>query len=551
MIEADILITNGNILTLNEANRKASSLAVTKGYIAGIWAATEPPKNEVKIKSDTEIINLKGFTLIPGFIDTHNHILDYSLNKSKVNCSSSLNKNIQDILSNIKEKVDITPKGEWIEGYSYDDTELEEQRHPTNRELDQVSSDHPVYIKHISNHFAVANSKALELAGIGEDTKRPYGGHLGRDKDGQLNGVLYEFSAMNLVQSNIPLPTTQEMVDALAAGSEDYLANGITTNADAGLGLFYDGEREYSAHLIAAEKQVNPMRTQLMILHSLLREGEMFAGYTAEQLNGEIRRRSNERARLDSAKMFQDGSIQGYTGALRESYYNRPEVTGELLHNQQDFNEEILNLHKRGFRIAIHGNGDRAIGSNIAGFEYALTREPRNDHRHRIEHVQTATEEDLDKMKELKIAGSVFINHVYYWGDKHSRLFLGPERAARINPLADFIRRDILTTLHSDCPVTPISPLFSVWVAVNRLTVGGEVLGSAQQIDVVTALKMMTIYGAEMNFTENENGSIEVGKQADFAVLAEDPTEVNPLGIKDIKVQATIIDGEVVYGEIY
>src|SRR5699024_6689471 len=157
-----------------------------------------------------------------GFIDTHNHILVYSLNKDKVDCSSPLNTCIADILTRIQSKVETTPAGEWIEGFSYDDTMLEEQRHPTKQELDTVAPDHPVYLKHITNHFAVANAKALEVAGVHEATADPSGGFLGRDDANQLNGVLHEFSAMNFVQSTIPLPTTEEMVEALGKGAKDY-----------------------------------------------------------------------------------------------------------------------------------------------------------------------------------------------------------------------------------------------------------------------------------------------------------------------------------------
>lgn len=546
MIQADLLLTNGNILTLDDNNQKKGSVAVNKGKIEGIWNDSKPSSDQVNITSETEIIDLKGATAIPGFIDTHNHILSYSLNKNKVNCSSPPNKNIKEIMSKIKAKVDITPRGEWVEGYGYDDTGLEEQRHPTRKELDQVSPNHPVFLTHISTHLGVVNSKALELAGVKEDVKNPHGGQLGRDENGHLDGVLHEFPAMDFVKAKVPIPSTDQMVAALSLGSQDYLSKGITTNTDAGIGLFF-GENEYEAHLIASETGLNPMRSQLMIMHELLRDDEKFSGYTAEQLNKEIVERSGGKAKLDSAKMFQDGSIQGLTAALRKPYYNNDEILGELLVDQKTFNEEISNLHKRGFRIAIHGNGDRAIGSILEAYDYALQKNPRIDHRHRIEHVQTASIDDLDKMKALGVVGSVFINHVYYWGDRHKRLFLGPERAARIDPLADMKKRRILTTLHSDCPVTPIDPLFSVWVAVNRLTSEGDILGENQKIDVINALKAMTIYGAIMNFTENENGSIEVGKQADFAILEKDPTTVDPLEIKDILIQATIIDGVVVY----
>lgn len=546
MKKVDLLIINANILKLNDANQKAGSLAVTDGVIIGVWQESEPPSDKINITSKTEIIDLKNSTLIPGFIDTHNHILVYSLNKNKVNCSSPPNKNISDILHNIKLKVDQTPRGEWVEGYGYDDTGLEEQRHLMRKELDQVAPNHPLYITHISGHFAVANSKAFEVAGVEEDVTNPDGGYFGRDENGRLDGVLYEFTAMQFVQNKIPVPTVDEMVTALAEGSKDYLAKGITTNSDAGIGLFF-GEDEYDAHIIASEKGLNPMRARLMIMHDYLRDKARFDGYTAVQLNEEIVQRSNGKAKLDSAKIFQDGSIQGLTAALREPYYNSPDTVGELLFDQKEFNEEILNLHKRGFRVTIHGNGDRAIGSILEGYDYALQKAPRENHRHRIEHVQTATVNDLDQMQRLGVAGSVFINHVYYWGDRHKRLFLGPDRAARISPLAEMKELDILTTLHSDCPVTPIDPLFSVWAAVNRLTSEGEVLGPEQRIDVVTALKAMTIYGAKMNFTEDENGSIEIGKQADFVILDKDPTKINPREIKNVNIQATIIDGELVY----
>lgn len=545
MVKADLLLTNANILTLDDDNRKAGSLAVTNGCIVGIWPEPEPSRDTVDVSKETEVLNLRGATLIPGFIDTHNHILMYSQFKNKINCSTPPNENIGDILKQIHSKVKETPTCKWVQGFGYDDTMLEEQRHPTRMDLDRVAPDHPVLITHISGHLAVANSKALQLAGIDESVSDSEKGHFGRDSNGRLNGVLYENGAMAPVYSVLPVPTEEELISLMGEGVRDYLAQGITTNTDAAVGMYQNSELD--VHVKAAKQGVNPMRTQLMMMHHLLKEDGRFGGYTADQLDQEIRERSNGRARLDSAKMFQDGSIQGLTGALREPYYCDSNVYGETFHYQKDFNEEILNLHKRGFRIAIHGNGDRAIGSILDAYAYALDCAPRADHRHRIEHVQTATPEDLDRMKNLGVAGSVFINHVYYWGDRHKRLFLGPERARRISPLAEIVDRNLLFALHSDCPITPISPLFSVWAAVNRLTREGEVLGPEQRIDVITALKSMTIYGAKCIFDEMNTGSIELGKKADFAVLEADPTKVDPREIKDISVQATFIDGKVVY----
>ncbi len=546
MGKIDLIITNGNILTLDEHDTKAGSLAVTNGRIMEIWSERQPPKEVLNFNTEAEIIDLNGATLIPGFIDTHNHILFYAQNLSKVDCSSPLNKSIEDILERLAQKAAKTPAGEWILGFGYDDTLLQDNRHPERKDLDKISTKHPIMIRHTSGHMEVVNSKAIELAGISEKTPVGKGGYFGLDRQGELNGVLYESPAMNLINSIIPVDPEEKVMENLGVAVEEYLSQGITTNTDAGVGIVLD-EDELEVHLKVAQNGVNPMRTRLMIMHHLLGEGAKFEGYTAEMLDNQIRQQTNGLVELDSAKMFQDGSIQGLTGALRKPYHCDSSLYGEFMHEQEKFNEEILDLHDRGFRIAIHGNGDRAIGSILDGFNYALEKSPKNDHRHRIEHVQTATIEDLNRMQKLGVAGSFFINHVYYWGDRHESIFLGPERARRISPLADAVERELLFTLHSDCPVTPISPLFSVWAAVNRLTREGKVLGPEQRCDVITALKAMTIYAAKLAFSEDKTGSIEIGKYADFAVLDNDPTKINPEAIKDICVLQTLIDGKVVY----
>ncbi|ASK64352.1 hypothetical protein CFK37_09480 [Virgibacillus phasianinus] len=547
MVQADLVITNGGILTLDQDNNRAGSVAVKDGRITGIWQESEPPKNEVSITGQTQVIDLDGATLIPGFIDTHNHISAYARMKSFLNCSTPPNRNIADILSSVQKRCERTQKGEWINGFGYDDTMLEEARHITKEELDSVSPDHPIFISHISGHSAIANSLAFEKAGIDESVSDSQGGYFGRDDNGQLNGVIFESLAMERFTKKIPEPTKEDLLEQFDEAAQDYLAHGITMNTDSAVGMSGDAEKEIDVHMEASLRGINPMRSQLMIVHKLLQKNGLFGDYTAKQLDQELSDRSNGRVKLDSAKLFQDGSIQALTSALREPYYCDKQKSGQLFHDQKAFNEELADLHTRGFRIAIHGNGDRAIGSIIDGYAHALDAEPRADHRHRIEHVQTGTKQDIEKMGNLGVAGSFFINHVYYWGERHKRLFLGPDRASRISPLADAVEHNLLFTLHSDCPITPISPLFSVWAAVNRLTREGEVLGAEQRIDVVTALKSMTIYGAYLNFDEANAGSIEVGKRADFAVLEADPTKVDPKEIKDIKVQGTFVDGEMVY----
>lgn len=546
MEKFDLFIVNGTILTLDEDDSVAGSLAVKGGQIVRIWSEKRPPSDILALNTDAEIQDLKGNTLIPGFVDTHNHILTYSLNLARVDCGSPLNKSIEEMLQKLSNKAADTPEGEWIFGYGYDDTLLQDKRHPNRYDLDKVTDKHPIMIHHTSGHLSVVNSKAIELAKVTENTPVGTGGYFGLDESGKLNGVLYERPAMEFFYAVQEKDTEETLLKRLGMAAQNYMAEGITTNTDAGVGLRV-GDVEFDIHIKAAQQGLNPMRTKLMILHTLLRDGGKFAGYTADRLDAYIKQLTNGLVELDSAKMFQDGSIQGLTGALREPYYSDSSITGDLFHEQSAFNEEILELHKRGYRIAIHGNGDKAIGSILDAFQYALEKSQKEDHRHRIEHVQTATIEDLDRMQKLGVAGSFFINHVYYWGDRHECIFLGPERASRISPLADAVERNLLITLHSDCPITPISPLFSVWAAVNRITREGKVLGPDQRIDVITALKAMTIYGAKLAFMEDKIGSIETGKLADFAVLDRDPTKINPEEIKDIEVLQTIIGGKSVY----
>ena len=545
MIKADTIFTNGTIYSLNSNHTIYGSIAVENGIITGLWEQSTPPKDEVEYNSKTTIIDLKESTMLPGFIDTHNHILMYALTKEQVDCSTPPSSTITEVLELVSHKTSQVGQGEWIEGFGYDDTMISEKRHLTREELDHAAPHHPVYIRHISGHLAYVNSKAIELAGLDDSIKDPQGGHYGRNSSGQLDGVLYEAGAMQPFLDSLPKKSTEELVQILKRAADEYLTKGITTNSDAAI---FNME-ELEVHLKAARDRANPIKTRLMIMHDLFRKGAPFESYTPEQLNQYLLDESNGLVSLDSVKMFQDGSIQGMTGALREPYYNDPSIRGDFIHEETDFQKEVMEYHKRGFRIAVHGNGDRAIGSILDAFEKALDAFPRENHQHRIEHVQTATPEDLNRMKKLGVAGSFFINHVYYWGDRHRDIFLGPERAKRISPLNEASNEGLLYTLHSDCPITPISPMFSIWTAVNRFTRNGHVLGKDQIIDVDTAIRTMTIEGAKLNFEEDITGSIEIGKKADLITLSADPYQINSKDLRDIDVTSTIIDGKVVYDQ--
>src|SRR5690625_1993931 len=235
MKDIDLLFKNANVLTLDHQNKRAGSVAVSNGEICGIWDELEPPQGAINVTDQTNVVDLQGATFLPCFIDTNNHILMYAISSKQVNCSTPTNKTIKDILELIGSRAKVTPKGEWVEGYGYDDTLLYEKRHPTRYDLDQVSPNHPVVIKHISGHLAAVNSLALKYARLHDGISDPKGGHIGRDDTGYINGILYETIAINPITNQITNRTIDQMISKLYEGLIVYDAQGMTTNTEAGI----------------------------------------------------------------------------------------------------------------------------------------------------------------------------------------------------------------------------------------------------------------------------------------------------------------------------
>jgi predicted amidohydrolase YtcJ len=264
----------------------------------------------------------------------------------------------------------------------------------------------------------------------------------------------------------------------------------------------------------------------------------------------QVARRSPEPefVHTSGVKIWQDGSLQGFTGFLTAPYQTQPEgrsgYAGYPARSREKLTEMVLNYHRAGYQIAIHANGDAAIDDVLFAIRAAQKELPRPDARHRIEHCQTPRDDQLDQMKELGITPSFFVGHVYYWGDRHRDIFLGQQRAARISPLASAASRGIRFTIHNDTPVTPVDPLLLVWCAVNRTTKDGRPLGPEQCISPFAALRAVTSDAAWQNFEESVKGTIEVGKLADFVILKDNPLTIDPSKIKDIQIVQTIVAGE-------
>lgn len=524
----DTIYYNGKVITMEENEALAEAVAVKDGKIISV--GTDEEINALQ-DDDTRKVDLGNNVLLPGFYDAHSHFPTTGyLGTVWVDLQSppvGPVKNIEDLIAELKEEVEKTPEGEWITGFGYDQTLLAEGRHPTRYDLDKVSTKHPIYITHTSGHMGVANSLALEQEGITKDTPNPPGGVIEKDpKTGEPTGLLQESAAINPGWDI----TGEEQIEVVKKAVQDYASAGVTTSIIAGGS--YDEINQYN------EQGLLPFRFTVM---SRSDEAPMPSI-------------GDEWVRPGGIKITHDGSIQGYTGYLTEPYYVQPEGESDFrgfpLQSREELTKRVVRLHKKGYQIAIHGNGDAAIDDILHAFRTAQEEYSREDARHRIEHAQMARADQIDEMKELGIAPSYFVSHTFYWGDAHRDIFMGPERAANMSPLQWTIDRDVTFSIHLDSYIVPMSPLQAVWSAVNRLSRSNEVIGPDQRIKPMEALRSVTIDAAWQNFDEEIKGSIEPGKYADFVILEEDPLTINPEKIKDIQVLETIVNDETIYKHV-
>lgn len=548
-LKAELVITGGRIITVNARDDVAEAVAVLGGRIVAVGRTSEI---DPLVGPRTEVIRLRGQTVVPGFIDPHNHFMLYGQWLAGVDAKWPANTRVGDILARVRAKAAALPAGQWVVGFGVEDSALEERRFPTRQELDAAAPAHPVFLKHRSGHAAVANSLALAAARIDEASPPPAGGHMDRDPaTGRLNGVLREKSATALIEALLPKPTKDEMKEGVIAAGKLYASAGITSVHDAGA----DARPEtYRAYQEAVQEGRLKQRVYAMIWgwpgdHMALdRDLGLRTGF------------GDERLRLGSVKLFCDGSIQVFTCAFYEPYITldtdstRTHPRGVLQMTPNELNTMVLDAHERGFQVAIHAQGDYGIDVALDAIEYAMWKSPRPDPRHRIEHCQCVTDAGLARMKRLGVIGSFYPHHSWYWADRHISTFIGEERARRMNPMKSAMRAGIVTVGHSDAPIAAIGdpmfgaePLFGIWCAVNRTTRAGKVIGPEERLTPLEGIRAFTINGAYASFEESIKGSIEPGKLADFAILDKDPCAVPPWAIRDIKVERTIIGGETVF----
>ena len=531
---ADLVVVNANIITIDADNPRAEAFAVIGERIIAVGSTSEM---KALIDKATIVIDARGKTITPGFNDAHLHpgpIYPYQSIHHSIDVSPKSIQTMDELIHALREKASITPKGQWVRGSRYQDTKL--GRHPTRRDLDKASTEHPIRISHSSGHVSVVNSYALNAAEITSASPDPPGGAFDRDENGEPNGILRERASgiVTAAGPKTPPPTREEQLEGILICFNNFYRDGITSIQDAGgttdkLELYQDALE--SGALI---------RISVMIRDR----------YLPDLKKVKIRNNfGSDRLKIGAIKTFQGNSLSGRTCWLYEPYVNRTDGRTDYYgippgRSQEEFEKLIYEIHEAGFSPAVHSNGDRENDLVLDAFEKALQKLPKKDHRFRIEHCSVVNPRILKRIKDL---GVVIVPHSYIYehGDKHAEY--GEERWDWMHPNGSAVEMGIPVAGNSDYSVSAAVPLLRIQSMVTRTSAEGKVYGPMQRVTAEEAIRIWTLGSAYASYEEDIKGSIEVGKLADFVILSADPTKVDPFTIKDIKVEKTIIGGKIVY----
>lgn len=407
----------------------------------------------------------------------------------------------------------------------------------TVEHLDRASSTRPIIIAHANGHLMTVNTPMLALAGITRDTDIV---GVMKFPNGEPNGELQEPAAMFPVQRRVGsagllAPMTDEGMRGFAAIA---IMTGVTTATDL-------VNRMGPDDLAMLERHAGDDGFGVRIVPAFQAfHGTHGAADGAEHVKA-LMARNSDKLRFGLVKMMLDGSIQGFSARLRWPGYFNGAPNGIWVTDPAQYESDFETYHRAGLLIHTHTNGDEASEAAIDAIGRVLVRAPRPDHRHTLQHGQMIDAALFRRMAALGLSVNLFANHVWYWGDQHAEVTMGPDRAERLDACRSALDAGVPLAIHSDAPVTPLGPLFTAWCAVNRVTPAGRVLGAAERISVPEALRAITLGAAATLKLDHEIGSIECGKRADFAVLDEDPLAVEPMALKDIRVRGTVLSGRV------
>lgn len=531
MNQADIVLTHGNVITVNEKNETAEAVAVSGNRICMVGTSEEA---QAYIGENTTVVDLRGRTLLPGFIDAHMHLtLTALLAGEYLDVNSDDVRTISQLQEMIAEKAKGLPKDTWIKCWGYEQSKLLDQRHPTREDLDLAAPDHPVQVVRCCGHMGVYNSKALE--GIHLEDFPP--DEVTRE-GGRATGLLKE-SAHNALWSQVTF-TQEGLAAGLRKASRQLLSEGITSVHDAG---------GYGAGTLAMMEQASrsgDLRVRVyQMLYSTFGKRDTNAWQAHIRGSGVRTGFGNDWFRIGPMKQLLDGSTSGPSSATRKPYSHDPDLKGILNLTQEEMDDFVRVSHENGYQITAHAVGDLSVEMLLSAFEKTLGPHPDN-FSHRIEHCALTDEALLEKIRRLRIlpvSNPGFFNenagaYIRYYGDRVNYMF----------PLKSYLELGIPTALGSDSPVIGTNPMIGLYGAVYRRDKRtGEVAGPDQRVSLLDAIRMYTYNGALASMEADRKGSIEVGKLADLTVLSCDLLQCSEETLKDTQVDLTMLDGKLEY----
>nr|MDO8099726.1 amidohydrolase [Candidatus Njordarchaeota archaeon] len=512
--EVDLVLINGKVMTFDEEDKQAEAVAVSGNMIVFV-GSSEEAKNFVG--ESTRVIDLNGRVLLPGFNDAHTHFIQAGLMLDMVNLREA--KSLIEALERVSERASRTPKGGSVIGFNWDESKWPEKRYINRKDLDKITTNHMVALVRVDGHMISVNTLLLKLIKISKGKRG-----VEVDDRGEPTGVLKEEAA--------------DYIKSLSPSDPESLRNAL------------EKVTEYAHKLGVTSVHDTVDANSIAVYLSALKDGKLkirvYLNFTEEFLNYVLKLGlstgfGNDKLRLGAVKLFSDGSIGSRTAALSSEFVDEPGNKGMLIHGKGKLEEIVAKAHKGGVQVAIHAIGDRAIELALKAIEGALKAVPRKDHRHRVEHMELVTDEEIRGVVELGVVPSMQPNFIGEWGlpgDMYEKR-LGRHWVEKNNPYRKILNEGAVIAFGSDC--MPFSPLYGIHWAVNAPM-------ESQRISVHEAIKCYTKNAAYASFEEKTKGSIEEGKLADMVVLSENPYE-NPSRIKDIKVVMTIQDGKIGYLE--
>ncbi len=532
------ILFNGNIITMDKSKPRAQAISMENGKFTGVGSTQEI----LSLKdNDSEIIDLEGKMLVPGFIDSHMHLLSYgySLQTADLSDSNSINHLISKTEKFMDEK-NLEP-GQWILGNGWNHELFNESRFPNRYDLDKISTEYPICLTRTCCHVSVVNSKALEISSVNKDTSQVEGGHFDMDDAGEPLGIFRE-NALQLIYNNIPQVNEDDIKGMILNASLKAIKKGITSihTDDFGALPGIDFHKIIKAYTELAQKGQLPVRIYEQCLLQQISKLKEFleAGYMTGQ--GDVF------FKIGPLKLLGDGSLGARTASLLEPYADDPSTRGIPVFTQTELDELVTTAHNAGMQVAIHAIGDQMMYTAFNSIEKAQNLNPRADARHGIVHCQITDNTLLDRFKALDAIAyiqPIFVSTDWQVAPKR----IGIERTKTSYNWKSLLDRGVYLACGSDCPVEPFDVLPGIYAAVTRKDLQCNPEDGwmpSQKLTIAEALYGFTMAGAYASFEENIKGSISIGKLADAVVLSHDLYEINPNEIKDVKVEMTFVGGK-------